>query len=477
VTGPSIRAHQNILNACQQFSEYFERRKFELGGAYSAWLDGFRYKVCQQLAFTVYIVDDAADVGVIFEVMNDRGLQITDLEKVKNYLLYLATKLNLPTGHDLAEQVNNTWSHIFQSLMISGLSSTNNEDQLLRMHWIMACDYNLKNWCGSKSIKARFHLKNYIGKHEQLLDDLKKYIISLKDATTLYCDIFSPDRTDAFSAFPDGQTKNEVIAWSQKLRRLDVMAPFIPVLMATRFYKPDDPASYLELVKLCELYVFRIYKFLERRSNAGRSTLFQTAFELHTGKKTFDETLERIASLINYYSPQEKFVDETQLDDTESDWYHWGGMKYFLYEYEQHLARGKTVKITWDQLESDIRMQTIEHILPQTANKKYWIERFSAARRKQYTHDIGNLCLTCDNSSYGNRPFPDKKGAAGSSTACYAIGQTNMERKLCEYGDWTETELLDRRKKMIAWLVDRWPAPEITEMPDDIIPDDENESQ
>ncbi len=481
IIGPAVRAQQNISDAKQQFADYFEEKQLELKEDYSNWLDCFRAKICQRLAFTVYTVDDASDVGVIFEVMNDRGLQITNLEKVKNYLLYLTTKLKLSEEHNLAEQINDTWSHVFQTLMSCGLSSTYDEDRLLRMHWIMAYDYNLKNWKGSKSIKAKFHLRNYIDQHEQLLDELKQYIRTLKDSVKLYCDIFCPEQNDAFNSYHFDQTKSDIVRFSQKLCRLNVMAPFIPLLMAIRFRKPSDAGAYLRTLKLCENYSFRIYRFLKRRANAGRSTLYQIANEFYNNKKTFENSLDRVASLINYYSPQKRFANEAQLNDTENDWYHWGGIKYFLYEYEEHLAQGRGVRIPWSQLESDKRMETIEHVLPQTPTEGYWTERFTPQLRKKFTHDFSNLCLTSDNSSYSNKPFPKKKGEAGSSSPCYAIGQSNMERKLCEYDDWTEKELIDRRNKIVKWLLERWLAPESATSPeeiqDEIVDDDESDGQ
>jgi len=481
IAGPVVRAQQNISNAKQQFADYFKGKRLELKKTYSNWLDSFRTKICQRLAFTVYTVDDASDVGVIFEVMNDRGLQITNLEKVKNYLLYLTTKLNLSEEHNLAEEINNTWSYIFQSLMSCGLSSTDNEDQLLRMHWIMAYDYNTKNWNGSKSIKARFHLRNYIGQHEKLLKELKQYIKSLRESVKLYCDIFCPEQNDAFNLYNSGQTKDDIIRFSQKLCRLGVMAPFIPLLMATRFQKPSDAMAYLRILKLCEVYSFRIYRFLKRRANTGCPSLYKIANEFYNKKKTFDNSLNYVAYLINYYSPQDKFVNEAQLNNTKNDWYHWVGIKYFLYEYEEHLAQGRGVKVPWSRVEKVKKEETIEHILPQTPNNEYWVSRFTPEQLEKLTHDFGNLSLTSDNSSYGNKSFPEKKGNIGVHYPCYANGSFNMERKLCEYDDWTETELIKRREKIVLWLLERWPAPQSTmtekEIQDEIVGDDENHGQ
>ena len=71
-------------------------------------------------------------------------------------------------------------------------------------------------------------------------------------------------------------------------------------------------------------------------------------------------------------------------------------------------------------------------------------------------HDIGNLSLTFDNSSYNNKPFKLKKGSPGDSTPCYANSSLFMERDLAKYKEWTITELTERRKEILDWISQRW---------------------
>src|SRR5947209_678641 len=180
---------------------------------------------------TLYTVEDQAEVGVIFEVLNNRGKPLSELEKVKNYLLFLASKLNLPP-HQLADEVNRAWTHVFERLMQADLTSADAEDQLLRSHWLMAYDHLRKNWDDSKSIKARFNLrpkekslqtlsaeeivaavkelpggeratllarmeaqaggKGEQDEHKALLHDLIEYAQTLEKASLAFCDVQKP---------------------------------------------------------------------------------------------------------------------------------------------------------------------------------------------------------------------------------------------------------------------------------------------
>ena len=44
-----------------------------MNDGYEPWLIQLRAKITQQLKLSVYSVSDEADVGVVFEVMNNRG--------------------------------------------------------------------------------------------------------------------------------------------------------------------------------------------------------------------------------------------------------------------------------------------------------------------------------------------------------------------------------------------------------------------
>jgi hypothetical protein len=347
--------------------------------------------------------------------------------------------------------------------MRSGLVDSESEDRLLRMHWHLVYDYSPKSWQKSRSIKEQFHLRKYVGRHDALLIDLKQYVNSLKDATTVFCDVEKPGRSDAFNSYaPDVDLRSRIALAGEELRRLRVLVPFMPILMAVRLRFPDDGSAYLRILEICERYSFRVYSMLAYRADAGRSTLFRLGWSLYLKQIDLDKTVGLVTALVHEYSPADAFDRECELVE-ENDWYNWSGLKYFLYEYESHLARGTPVRMAWSTLEQAGKEETIEHILPQTPEEGYWTQRFSSADRKKYTHDIGNLCLTFDNSCYGRKEFPAKKGSAGSEGPCYATGKLFMERELAKVDDWTVEAIVKRREKIIAWAKKRWALPGISE--------------
>ena len=113
--------------------------------------------------------------------------------------------------------------------------------------------------------------------------------------------------------------------------------------------------------------------------------------------------------------------------------------------------------LSWKALHQRQPKTTIEHVLPQTPADPYWLERFDADARRIYTHDLGNLCLTEDNSVYGNKLFTAKRGEAGALGRCYATSNLFSERALARATEWTPDAVVARRAELTAWAKLRWP--------------------
>lgn len=449
--GPNIWSHRRLKDAQEYFQSYFDRKSEEITGGesvYLEWLRDFHKKLTSSLKLTVYEVPKAADVGVIFEVMNNRGKPLSEMEKVKNYLLYLASKTPTAIASEMERNINETWTKIFEALMKADAKRAD-EDQLLRSHWLMAYDYDKRNWDGVDSIKKEFPLKEYRGKHQELREAVTGYVQSLGEACIAYCDIIRGEDAP-FQQIDDDRIRSKLRKITGKLIRIKAVASFLPVLMAVRLRVPNDHETYYEFLKLAEKYTFRVYRFLGRRSDTGLPRFNHIANMLYRKEIEPLEALNKVGGTLVKYSPNKEYFEEYER---KNNWYAWQGLKYFLYEYEEFLARSGPIKIKWSYLEKADKEDTIEHILPQTPDKEYWRERWNNEQIEKCLHDIGNLSITFDNSSYSNKSFPDKKQSTGQ---CYANAPTFMEQALKKYEDWTERECLDRKNDIVTWAKDRW---------------------
>ena len=460
---PTTVAERRLSQARDHFDAYLERVRAEIGVGYPDWLMELFLKVKERLLLLPYEVADSAEVGVIFEVMNDRGKPLTELEKVKNYLLYLATKIDV-ADNGLAIQVNQTWARIFQRLLAADLSSSFDEDQLLRAHWLMAYDWLPRNWARTSSVKARLSLKTFRGRDQELLDEARAYVESLDRCSLAYCEILNPSRPGSFGAM--GMDRDTVAAASERLLRLRAVASFLPVLMAARLRFPTDADAYLKVIDLSERFAFRVYRLAGKRSNAGQSGLFRAGSRLYLDEQTLEETLADVTGFLLYYSPTGQFEAELS-DQKQRDWYRWYGLRYLLFEWEEQLAMGHEIILPWNQVEQRELEKTIEHILPQTPTDAYWQDGFTETQRLELTNDLGNLCLTEDNSSYYNKAFPAKVGSAGLHddrgvvVRCYANSVLFQERAIAGHAHWGPDEIRGRRKKLLTWARQRWAVAEL----------------
>ena len=446
IEGPQVESAQRLLNAKEQIAEHL---CVEEGSEQSLW--ELYHKVTTRLHFNLYEVEKEAEVGVIFEVMNSRGKPLTELEKVKNYLLYAASSFEdvTPDNRDkFAKSVNQAWASILKRLMAADLGSPEEENRMLRAHWLMQYDPQPKNWEGHGSIRSKFDLREYQGNHAKLLRELREYVNGLSEACVCFCDALRPARSDAFNKF-NGDIRYDVICWNEKLVRIGVTATFLPLLMTARTRWPSEPKKYLEIVKLCELFAFRIYRAAEYRSNYRQAALFTIAYEVADGME-FDDLMRRVKQEMNPWA-NSRFDDFTNIEKPEQ-WFWWTGLTYFLYEYEQHLAASP--RVSWEEIRSG---ESIEHVLPQTiTNQPYWQQYFDPDMHQKYVHDIGNLVLTKDNSSLGNKSFPDKKGTIDANWPCYAKSSLFQERELALQDDWTPKAIDERRARLLDWAKRRW---------------------
>ena len=454
----SISSETRLMTARQSLEKYVcdevSKRDRDLAGK---WLRGLHQKITNRLRFSLYEVDSEAEVGIIFEVMNDRGKPLSQLEMVKNYLLYAGASLGVTDR--VTAQVNHAWSKILSRLMAADVESSQDEDRLLRTHWVTRYDPSSRNRVNIHSVKARFNVRSGDRASEQLIGRLTDYITDLEQSSVPFCQAYKPSLTGAFAPFEASpRIRDEVVLWSSNLVRLGMPVSFLPLLMAVRMTHPHDAAKYLETLKLCEAYAFRIWTLKKSRSNAGRSTLFRAAHELRTGKSGFKDAIDAVKAELAWRCGDSEYTAQFEKLIKDAQWYRWRGLRYMLYEYEIHLSieRKADPMGTLKNLIGGESVPTIEHILPQSIeNMPAWKAKFSDEEHRRCLNDIGNLTLSRFNESLSNRPFDEKKGTAWQPER-YISSPFFQEGDLVHYPEWTPETIVERRERIINWAKQRW---------------------
>jgi hypothetical protein len=435
-----------------------------------ARLKELQRRITAGLGFLVYEVHSASEVGVIFETLNERGRPLTELEKTKNYLLYLARTITDARGDQLAEKINEAWSDIFSNL---ARESADADDQLLRAHWLATQNPDRSAWKRIASVKAKFDRSNYVSSEtrivpaahdynqeqawDRLFADVDAYVTSLRDCSHFLAEMFDPQA--AFATFSSHTAEARGV--SAALRRSGVVALYRPLLFASRLRHPTDGQLYSRLVDLCERYSARVFVVEQRRSNAGEPRLLRLANDLYKGSDP-DHVCQEVTATLWQYAPDDRVA--TTLRSTAENWYGRRGHKYFLYEYERSLMGHSQQELPALSYFTDSarEQRTTEHVLPQNPDPAAtcWWDAFSAEEHASLKHALGNLVLTYDNSSYSNKCFNDKKGHAlqpeQAPIPCYAQASLKQEQLLALFDEWTPEQIQQRQNDLADWAVKRW---------------------
>lgn len=135
--------------------------------------------------------------------------------------------------------------------------------------------------------------------------------------------------------------------------------------------------------------------------------------------------------------------------------------RYFLFERMENCdnAEGK-----WENVVPHMEKgeYTIEHIMPQTLSAAWKHELGEDAEKihEQYLHTFANLTLTGYNSSYGNRIFAEKKEGyeyKGKHIYGFKDSHFSLSNYLKEVNQWTEKEILERQQILYKRFLNLWP--------------------
>ena len=261
----------------------------------SEGLDGINelyLKLTQRLMFNIHEIDDDYDVFVAFETMNNRGKKLTNLELLKNRLIYLTTlypdsKFDKMDKENLRKQINDTWKEVYFQL---GRNDKNplSDDDFLRAHWIVYFTYSRRK--GDDYIHFllnKFSAKNIFEKKTVAVTDdflafvsdtdydsdidiedesnevetvevsklepreILEYVNSLKDMAKYWYDTFFPFQSENLS--------DDEKVWIDRLNRIGIghFRPLIMVVIGRRDLKPEKR---IELYTAVERFIFICFR-------------------------------------------------------------------------------------------------------------------------------------------------------------------------------------------------------------------------
>lgn len=430
-------------------------------------------KLTQQLKFQLIEVKQGDDfnIFVAFETINNRGRQLSNLEKLKNRLIYLTTLYDSPDDY-IRKKINTAWAEIYRQLgrnyrkSSTGKVAILDDDDFLKTHWILYYQYSRKtgNDYINYLLNGKFTVQNVLKNlaktettQEVVQDEDDEYVadpieqeigvapkessLTLNEISHYVKDLKNTAEMWYYTWFPqDAKNKlgYEEIRWMERINRLGI-AYFRPLITALFFERlvPKEKGNNIseedsiKMLKEIERFIFIEFRLQTTRSNYGSSEFNIAALDLHRGKKNVDEILKMLAQRINhsfeidettnqmYFKTRnmQVMVDKLfeQKDDERTGFYRWSAIHYFLFEYNAELSKNYhgQGKIEWDSFkQSEKDKISIEHIFPHKA-EGYWAEKFGEIPQDEwpiYQGSLGNLLLLSQkiNAKLQNDDFKTK---------------------------------------------------------------------
>ena len=482
----------NLENAKKFFSERLQE-EYDKNGIHSIE-DIFR-KITQKLKFNMYYIDNDFNVFVAFETMNNRGKRLSNLELLKNRLIYLSTIFSDEEDNKKAirKNINNTWKDVYGYLGKNKLKALNDED-FLQDHWIIYFGYTrsnkvtyssflLNDYFNQNNISDKYIIKTQEENNEEInidnldvseietkeenitenkkekltLGSISKYINSMKSLIPYWYIVQNPEEYESIG---------EVRAMLQKLNRLQFVyfKPLITVLLSKKDITESDK---VDTLKKIERFIFLHFRLVNYQSTYKNSFFWNLAHKFYINEVTLDEVNEELDK-IDYLSDNKVANMNAILNNINrlfknyKGYYSWPAKTYFLYEYELYLMNNQAnQKIYPENLfkKDEKDKVSIEHIYPQTDTNEYWVERFgnyTDTQRKHLNGSLGNLLpLSLSiNVKLQNYSFDDKKHGL-DRTRGYENG-SHSEMQVAKCLEWTPEEILNRGLTMISFMEKRY---------------------
>lgn len=319
------------------------------------------------------------DSALMFELQNNRGKDLSIMEKLKSYLMYQIYVYSPKNETDAnIESISNIFKLIY--LLINDLKFISEDGVLI------------------------YHCNAYIrGYNYRSLEDIKGVFMASEDKVE-WIKNFVNELHASFSNLK--KLGKEASPYLKDMQNLGIPGFIYPFIIKGYKYFGDNHFALNRLFQILEIVIFR-YKLIDSRADIEsrlNGILLSFNGDLHKLRDNFREKF----NYSWYWSDQRlKECLEGNMDDSRIT-------RYLLWKYEDFIQK-KGYSIGNCAIENE----QIEHISPQTPPNANSIasgyevndtNKYDEEFINKYLHCLGNLMLISGshNSSIGNRPFSEK---------------------------------------------------------------------
>jgi hypothetical protein len=366
-------ADRNVIRAFNECLEFVDQWQFDILSLLKL--------VKNRLDFIFYVLDDEGAVHTIFEVLNSRGLEVDWLDKCKSMLMGIAFEKLKDASAEYIEELRDYWSKIYRTI---GLKRVQGQE-ILRFAATLE-DLSGGSKVSSAEIAMDFFRARCESDPKNVIDVSRKF---LKISEQLESFVSDP-RLKAVTSISHA-----------RLLGISIMLNETVTLSERK-----------KILREWEKVTFRIFGLHKRDARTKVGEYVRLARSVFTDEISAAEIMQKVTEIGAEYSADKAAAELKDMNCYEG----WEDeLIYFMYRYEEHLARqdnGSISEEIWTQVWNLSPTKTIEHIHPQNLNDK-WRGKFG--NKKDYiqrqAQRLGNLVILPPgvNSSASDKSFLEKK--------------------------------------------------------------------
>jgi hypothetical protein len=356
-------------------------------------------------------VGSESSAFIIFEVLNDRGLDLSITDLLKNFIFR--------TAGDRVEEAQAAWA---QMTTITTEVATEPELKNFIRH----------NWVATHGMTRERELYDAIKKAVKNKTAAVEFAKSLAKAAPIYAGLSNPS-SDLWDDY-DAVVRQSI----EVLDQLGV-TQLRPLLLAIfRHFKPDQTAKALPMIVA---WTVRFLICGSGGSGTLESAYADRAAAVSSGKVSTAQALwESMKAIVpDDVTFKDKFARATVSSANLA--------KYYLRVLEQQSKSIDDETI----VNPDQGKVNLEHILPR--NRQNGWTHIPADQYPALVKRLGNLTLLATrlNSKAANADFAEKKRH-------FAKSALKVTKDLCDFSEWTAKEIEARQDKLADLAVKAWPA-------------------
>jgi hypothetical protein len=384
-----------------------------------------------------YSVKNTGEATLIFETTNDRGKSLTNLEKTKSFLMY-KTYLSISKPNDVLSTIHDRFRGIYRCL--DRVDNRIGEDNILQYHFVGF----------ESSVKKSY--QNHVGKIKEKFNKIPS-----EDEITHKIDSYTLELKESFSRFLDILDSRDKL--NRNIYLIGRIGNFYPLFNKIKKFQTNNEIDFQRVIRLFEIYSFRVYGISNKRSNTGQPELYRLAKEF---MGDFLPLIESLKSEIDAYSPDKEFEKQLRSSSFYRDANN-NDKNYLFWKYENYLRlnfQPKASEVSENEFSTqDPKLKmTIEHITSQTPrNGLSFTDLGKDSFKDELLHSIGNLTIDpkSSNSSKGNNVWGNK------DEKYFQKAPLKTQLELSDFVDdtaknWDSECIKNRADKIIKFSLDNW---------------------